>query len=243
MSQALASLWRVPEVSLTPAHIAQITHTLEQRLRRIDEQHADARLSTSLAAEDMVLTDALARVAPRIRLFTLATGRLHQETIDMVQTVQNHYGLVIHQVAPDPLAVADMVTTHGLNGFYDSETARQACCQVRKVQPLAKALEGATAWVTGMRREQSVTRAQVDFEAVDDAHQLVKFNPLFDWREDEVWAYLAHHRVPVHPLHHTGYPSIGCEPCTRAIRAGEDVRAGRWWWLHQTHKECGLHVK
>lgn len=243
MSTTQELLWRIPTVSVSASQVEHLTQTLEQRLRHIAKTHQDARLSTSLAAEDMVLTDALSRVAPHIHLFTLATGRLHQQTTDMVQTVQDHYGLRIQQVAPDALAVAQMVSTHGLDGFYESETARQACCQVRKVLPLEQALRGASAWVTGMRREQSVTRAQVEFEAFDERHQLVKFNPIYDWHEDEVWAYIAHHGVPIHPLHHKGYPSIGCEPCTRPIRASEDVRAGRWWWLNQNHKECGLHVK
>ena len=235
--------WQIPAVALSTQRIVELTRTLEQRLTRWQTQFGDVRFSSSLAAEDMVITDALARVARGIHVFTLNTGRLHEETLAMIQIVKNRYDVTIESHEPDVDAVQAWTQIHGRDGFYDSEVARQACCHIRKTEPLRQALQGAKAWVTGMRRSQSVTRTQVEPKSWDEAHRLHKLNPLFDWQDDEVWAYLFHHQVPIHPLHRKGFPSIGCEPCTRAIRQGEDIRAGRWWWLNQHHKECGLHVK
>ena len=174
-----------------------------------------------------------------IRVFTLQTGRLHAETMAVLDAVDKHYGYKIEQFTPDPEAVENYVRKHGLNGFYDSTDARKLCCGIRKVEPLNRALSHADARLTGQRREQAVTRADLPFEEVDEGRGIPKFNPLADWSEAEVWAYLKRHRVPVNALHAKGYPSIGCEPCTRAVRAGEDVRAGRWWWESRTRKSAG----
>jgi len=155
--------------------------------------------------------------------------------------VHTHYGYAIEQFTPDPEAVENYLKNHGLNAFYDSVDLRKSCCGIRKVEPLNRALSHADAWMTGQRREQAVTRAELPFEELDEARDIPKFNPLADWTEAEVWAYLVRHNVPVNALHAKGYPSIGCEPCTRAVKAGEDVRAGRWWWESKDSKECGLH--
>ena len=236
-------LWRIPQTTVPEGRVLELTRLLESRLREWDSLHSPVCFSTSLAAEDMVITDALSRAARSIRIFTLNTGRLHVQTLSMIPAIQARYGLGVEACDPDPQALAHVVEVHGVDGFYDSEEARHACCQVRKVQVLDRALAGAQAWITGVRRGQSTTRTALELHEWDEQRRLHKFNPLFDWSDGEVWAYLAHHQVPINPLHHKGYPSIGCEPCTRAIRQGEDVRAGRWWWLNQTSKECGLHVK
>ena len=189
------------------------------------------------------MTDGIAKSAKSIHIFTFLTGRLHAETIEMKETVENHYGLLIDAVEPRAQDVQAFIAQHGLNGFYDSEEAKKNCCYVRKVKPLELSLNGADAWITGLRRSQSVTRNELAFQELDEVRGIPKFNPIFDWTDDELWAYLAWQKVPLHPLHQKGYPSIGCEPCTRAIRADEDLRAGRWWWLNKESKECGLHLK
>jgi len=236
-------LWSIPKHEITSEVIEAKAQVLFDRLSEIAAEHQDVRFATSLAAEDMVVTDAIVKSGAKISLFTLATGRLHQETIDMTSQVQKHYGVSVASVAPEASDVEAFITQYGLNGFYDTEEAKKACCGARKIKPLNKALLGADAWLTGQRREQAVTRSDLPLRELDDARNIAKYNPLFDWTESEVWAYLQTKQVPIHPLHFQGYPSIGCEPCTRAVKAGEDIRAGRWWWLQQDSKECGLHVK
>lgn len=237
------ALWSIPTHNIDPDVLDAKAQVLFDRLNTIAKEHRDVRFATSLAAEDMVVTDAIAKSGAKITLFTLATGRLHQETIDMTDKVQKHYGISIASVAPESADVDAFIAQYGLNGFYDTEEAKKACCGARKIKPLNKALIGADAWLTGQRREQAVTRSDLPLRELDDARNIAKYNPLFDWTESEVWAYLQSKQVPIHPLHFQGYPSIGCEPCTRAVKAGEDIRAGRWWWLQQDSKECGLHVK
>jgi len=235
-------LWTIPDAQLTLAQVDYLYEKLVNRLKQITEKYQDVRFATSLAAEDMVITDAIAKENIQIQLFTLNTGRLHQSTLDMHQLVQQHYKTQIRSIEPQLEKVDQYLRDFGLNGFYDSEEAKKKCCEVRKVQPLQKALQGADAWLTGQRREQAVTRTQLEFEEHDQARGIAKFNPIFDFSENEMWAYLLKREVPIHSLHHQGYPSIGCEPCTRAIKQGEDIRAGRWWWLRKDSKECGLHV-
>jgi len=218
-----------------------INHT-QATLERIAADYTPAVFASSLAAEDMVLTDMILRSKLPIGIFTLETGRLHQETLDMLTRIKNCYDYEVTPYRPEPAAVADYVASHGLNGFYDSVDLRKQCCQIRKIEPLNRALAGNKSWVTGQRRAQSVTRAALDVQEQDAAHKMVKFNPLADWSEEDVWQYLREHEVPYNALHDQGYPSIGCQPCTRAIEAGEDVRAGRWWWENPDSKECGLHV-
>jgi phosphoadenosine phosphosulfate reductase len=234
--------WSIPESNLSTVALAEKTAILKQRLVDIAARFSDVRFASSLAAEDMVITDAIAQSKTKIGLFTLATGRLHQETVDMTKTTENHYGVVIAKAYPAEEDVQAFIDQYGMNGFYDGEEAKKACCGARKIKPLNAALLGADAWLTGQRREQATTRVELNFEEHDDARDIAKFNPLFDWTEADVWAYIQQENVPIHPLHLKGYPSIGCEPCTRPVKQGEDIRAGRWWWLQSDSKECGLHV-
>ena len=234
--------WSIPPNSLTPEELAQKSAILKQRLAGISDRFVDIRFATSLAAEDMVITDAISKAGANIKLFTLATGRLHQETVDMVKITEDRYGILIEKVYPQEDDVQAFIDQYGMNGFYDGEEPKKACCGARKIKPLNAALLGADAWLTGQRREQSTTRTELNLEELDDARGIAKFNPLFDWTEADIWAYIKQENVPIHPLHLKGYPSIGCEPCTRQVKKGEDIRAGRWWWLQSDSKECGLHV-
>lgn len=215
---------------------------LDARLAGIAKAHARVKLASSLAAEDMVLTHAILTHGVGIGIFTLETERLHPETVGMLAVIRERYGYEVEALHPEPDAVREYVRRYGLNAFYESVELRKACCGIRKVEPLNRALASVEAWVTGQRREQSVTRAALDHVEHDAARDIAKYNPLADWTEADVWAYLDRFAVPVNPLHARGYPSIGCEPCTRAIRPGEDSRAGRWWWESRDSKECGLHV-
>ncbi len=210
-------------------------------LGRVAARHAPAAFASSLGAEDMVLTDLIAKHALPIALFTLDTGRLPAETYELIDRVREHYSLAIEVHYPDARALEAYALAHGVNGFYHSRELRERCCAMRKAAPLARALAMRGAWITGQRRAQSVTRRNLAFEEFDPVHQLPKFNPLADWSEAEVWEYIRGNDVPTNALHARGYPSIGCAPCTRAIEPGEDVRAGRWWWEHAEHRECGLH--
>lgn len=211
-------------------------------LERIAREFQPASFASSLAAEDMVLTDLILRRGLPIRIFSLDTGRLHKETLAVLDKVRGHYGYNIEVFRPQPALVDTYVAAHGANAFYDSTDLRRECCRIRKVEPLGRALAGDQAWITGQRRAQSGTRTALPFEEFDAAHGIMKFNPLADWSTDEIWHYIREKGVPYNDLHDRGYPSIGCEPCTRAIAPGEDVRAGRWWWENAESKECGLHV-
>jgi phosphoadenosine phosphosulfate reductase len=211
-------------------------------LERIARDFTPAVFASSLAAEDMVLTDLILKSGLPITIFSLETGRLHKETLAMVDQVKEVYGYDIALYRPQTEAVDAYVAQNGLNAFYDSVEMRKECCRIRKVEPLGRALAGNKAWVTGQRRAQSATRTSLMVEEDDPGHLMTKFNPLADWSEQDVWDYIRAHNVPYNALHDQGYPSIGCEPCTRAIEPGEDVRAGRWWWENPESKECGLHI-
>lgn len=224
------------------ALLDEMEAVLAERLTRIARSHRNVKFASSLAAEDMLITHVILRERLPIAIFTLNTGRLHAETLGMIDRIKSRYGYDVVQYAPQAEAVDAYVAEHGANAFYESVDLRKACCQIRKVEPLGRALADADAWLTGQRREQSVTRGELAFAEHDDARGIAKYNPLFDWTEAQVWAYLTARDVPVNPLHARGYPSIGCEPCTRAIRPGEDSRAGRWWWESRDSKECGLHA-
>lgn len=223
--------------------------TLESRIERarallatIARDHPDAVFASSFGAEDMVLLDLIARDGLAIRPFMIDTGRLPEETLDLVEAARSRYGVEIDVFHPQPDAVRAYVAQRGADAFYESVEARKACCGIRKVEPLRRALAGRSAWVTGLRREQSDSRAEVPESAHDDSFGLLKVNPLADWTEADVWAYLRGREVPYNALHDRGYPSIGCEPCTRAVKPGEHPRAGRWWWERDgARKECGLH--
>jgi phosphoadenosine phosphosulfate reductase len=199
-------------------------------------------LASSLGAEDMLLLDLLARDGLEVEVFVLDTGRLHDETLALAERAQAHYGRTLLRYAPDADALARYVAAHGLDAIYTSVELRMACCRIRKTEPLARALAGKRAWITGLRRAQAGTRAGVGAVEWDASHGLAKFNPLADWTEGDVWHYIDQHGVPYNPLHDRFYPSIGCAPCTRAITPGEDVRAGRWWWERPEGRECGLHL-
>ena len=211
-------------------------------LERIASEFAPAVFASSLAAEDMALTDLILRAELPIKIFTLETGRLHKETLGVLDSIREAYGYDVEQYKPEAAAVDAYVKNNGLNAFYDSVDMRKECCRIRKVEPLNRALTGNKAWITGQRRAQSTTRSELAVQEDDPAHDMQKFNPLADWSEDDVWHYIRSNKVPYNPLHDKGYPSIGCEPCTRAIQPGEDIRAGRWWWENPESKECGLHV-
>ena len=211
-------------------------------LQHVERELLPATLAFSGGAEDMVLLDLIARHAPAIEAFLLDTGRLHAETHALLSAAEAHYRRRIAVYLPDAQAVESYVRLNGINGFYGSVAQRQACCHVRKVQPLRRALDGKRAWITGQRREQALSRFALAAESFDDEHRLAKFNPLAEWTAADVDAYVAAHGVPVHALHAHGYPSIGCAPCTRAIQPGEPPRAGRWWWEDGHAKECGLHA-
>ena len=200
--------------------------------------------ATSLGEEDQVITDMIARVAPGIGIFTLDTGRLFQETYDLLAKTQKRYSQVTFKVYyPDTRAVEEMVAAKGINLFYESVENRKTCCGVRKVEPLRRALANADAWITGLRRSQSLTRAEAQAVEWDEANGKIKINPLIDWSLDQARDYIKKNKVDVNPLHAKGFVSIGCAPCTRAIKPGEDIRAGRWWWEQSEQKECGLHKK
>ena len=199
--------------------------------------------ANSLGMEDMVLTDMLVSCNPQQRVFVLDTGRLHQETYDVIGEARARYHMEFEVYFPDTKQVEDLVRSKGPNSFYESQENRKECCAIRKVEPLRRALADAQAWVTGLRREQSLDRAQTPIVEVDTAHGgILKINPLVEWTEAQVREYIRAYAVPVNVLHDRGFPSIGCAPCTRAIAEGEDARAGRWWWEDSAKKECGLHV-
>jgi len=198
----------------------------------------------SFGAEDVVLLDLLLAADPQARVFILDTGRLHQETYELIDKARYRYGRGFEVYTPQAPALEKLLTESGPNSFYDSVDARKACCFIRKVEPLGRALAGVEAWITGQRRAQSQTRTELAMIEQDEAHGgILKLNPLADWTEEQVWDYIQAHKLPYNRLHDQGFPSIGCAPCTRAVKPGEDLRAGRWWWENPEHKECGLHKR
>lgn len=200
-------------------------------------------LASSLGAEDQIITDMLVKSAPEVKIFTLDTGRLFPETYDLIDKTNARYKIKIDVYFPDYKKVQKMVKENGINLFYDSIENRKTCCQTRKIEPLKRAFKNLEVWICGLRKEQSVTRTNQQLVEWDEQNELLKVNPLINWSEDQVWEYIKFHKVPYNVLHDKGYPSIGCQPCTRAIQAGEDLRSGRWWWERPEEKECGLHVK
>lgn len=215
---------------------------LSDRLALVSRLPGKSVFTTSLGIEDQVITAAIAASARTITVATLETGRLFEETLALIDETEETYGLSILRYHPEPDDIAAFAARYGINGFYDSIEARHACCGVRKVKPLARALEGAQYWITGLRRGQSGNRASIPFAEADAERGLIKINPLADWDIETIRAHVAREAIPVNPLHGRGYPSIGCEPCTRAIKPGEPERAGRWWWENDETRECGLHV-
>lgn len=199
--------------------------------------------ATSMGAEDQVITHMLAKISKSANIFTLDTGRVFPETYDLLHRTVNRFGLQIKSYYPDTMQVEEMVNSKGINLFYESIENRKLCCHIRKIVPLRRALTGMDAWITGLRREQSVTRTDLKIVEWDAGNGLIKINPLLEWSEEQVWDYIKNNSIPYNKLHDQGFPSIGCQPCTRAIEKGEDLRAGRWWWELPESKECGLHGK
>ncbi|HET8948055.1 MAG TPA: phosphoadenylyl-sulfate reductase [Candidatus Polarisedimenticolia bacterium] len=223
---ALIESWKAPEV-----------------LRwALDRFHPRLAFASSFGAEDVVVIDLLSRLRRDVRIVTLDTGRLHEETYDVMDRVRRRYGVSIEVHAPEREAVERLGRDRGFYSFRDSIEARKECCRVRKVEPLRRALAGLAAWMTGLRRTQGVTRGGVPKIEYDSAFDLIKLNPIADWSEVQVWDYIREHQVPYNALHDRAFPSIGCSPCTRAVQPGEDPRAGRWWWEQPEQKECGLHA-
>lgn len=209
----------------------------------LDNLHPHVALASSFGAEDVVLIDMLTKINPEARIFTLDTGRLNQETYDVMDNLRSKYKIKFEVMFPNQNDVEAMVREHGMNLFYRSQANRKLCCGIRKVNPLTKILSTLDGWITGIRGDQTQNRANANkFEIDNQFGGILKANPLIDWTWDQVWDYIKANKVPYNKLHDNGYPSIGCEPCTRAVKEGEDLRAGRWWWESESDKECGLHM-
>ena len=219
-------------------------HTAQEALQWASDQlHPRVAKASSFGAEDAVIVDMMIKINPRFRFFTLDTGRLPQETYDVMDAVRKRYGINLEVMFPDTDEVEEMVRKKGLNLFYESVENRRLCCGIRKVHPINRMLGTLDGWITGLRQDQTETRRDAKIFEVDTQHSnILKINPLVDWTWDRLWGYIRANDVPYNKLLDAGYPSIGCAPCTRAVEAGQDARSGRWWWEHDTHKECGLHM-
>jgi phosphoadenosine phosphosulfate reductase len=235
-------LWQRPRPAAAPAGFAEREAALHEFVAGIGRRHARAALASSLSPEDAVLAHAIGATGAPIEVFVIDTGRLHRQTLELVAATERRLGRAIAVVHPDPEAVAAHVAAYGQFGFHDSLAVRHACCRLRKVEPLGRALTGRDAWLTGQRRAHGPERAGLAAEERDVDRGIAKYNPLALWADDAVWHYVDRHALPFNPLHLRGFASIGCEPCTRAIRADEDARAGRWWWEAGHARECGLHL-
>ena len=209
----------------------------------INEYKDKIALASSLGAEDQVLTDMLVKINKNIKIFTLDTGRLFQETYELIDKTNKKYDIRMDIYFPDTINVEKMCKENGVNLFYESVENRKLCCNVRKMEPLKRAFNNLEVWICGLRKDQSITRKEINFIEWDEDNKLIKVNPLINWSSDKVWNYINSNNVPYNKLHDRNFPSIGCKPCTRAIMQSEDVRAGRWWWENPENKECGLHVK
>lgn len=222
-------------------HASDALEILRQGLQKAA---GSVKLACSFSLEDVAVIDLAQRAGLSIGIFAIDTGRLPEETYITAETIRQRYQVDIEWFFPQAEAVQELERTKGLFSFRESLANRRECCRIRKVEPLQRALADLAGWVTGLRREQSATRGELTAIEIDRAHgDIVKINPLLDWSSEQLWDYAREHRIPIHPLHKQGYPSIGCAPCTRAVREGEDLRAGRWWWEDPDHKECGLHRK
>jgi phosphoadenosine phosphosulfate reductase len=215
-----------------------LPEVLSELSETFSNKHAFA---SSLGLEDQVLTHYLSEVKSAAKIFTLDTGRLFPETLDLIDMTAKRYDVKLEVYFPDPVQVEEMVNTKGINLFYESIENRKLCCHNRKIIPMKRALEGMEAWITGLRADQSVTRHNLEMVSWDENFGLIKINPLIKWSEKDIWNAIRAFQIPYNPLHDKGYPSIGCQPCTRAIEPGEDIRSGRWWWEMPENKECGLH--
>ena len=212
-------------------------------LKYFFENFQNLALSSSLAVEDQVLTHMILNIKKDAKIFTLDTGRLHPQTYDVMDATNLKYGIKIDVFFPDFNKVQELYKTQGINGHFESIENRKRCCDIRKIEPLKRALDGVEVWVTGLRASQSVTRVNMPLVEWDENFKVLKVNPIINWSHEDVWEHIKQNHIPYNKLHDEGYPSIGCAPCTRAIKEGEDIRAGRWWWENPEHKECGLHKK
>ena len=223
--------------------IADKSKQAQNLLNQSFDDYKNICFATSMGAEDMVIYDLINKMHKSIDIFTLDTGRLHAETYELISHINSNFKNKIKIFFPDANEIKNYVDTRGINDFYNSLDSRKECCRIRKIEPLKKALQGHDAWITGLRAEQSITRANQKLVVRDDSFEIDKISPLLNWKEDEIWAYIKINNVAYNPLHDQFFPSIGCQPCTRSISLGEDIRAGRWWWENPEHKECGLHKK
>ena len=227
-------------VEQLPTRLQSLVQNSRAMLERAVREHHDVVYSNSLGAEAMVLTDIICNFVPEIEIFTLDTGRLHDETLALLDRLERRYQRRIQVFYPEAAALEQYVRDNGINGFYLGLDERQSCCDIRKVEPFKRAIAGHKAWVTGVRREQSAERSHGEATAWDDRYGLWKVSPMLDWKDEDVWAYIKARNLPYNPLHDKGFPSIGCAPCTRAVEPGEDSRSGRWWWENADSRECGL---
>jgi len=210
----------------------------------LDNLHPKIAMASSFGAEDVVVIDMMMKINPKARVFTLDTGRLNQETYDVMDEIRNKYNMNIEVMFPDSNEVEQMVRVNGMNLFYQSMGNRKLCCGIRKVHPLKKMLSSVDGWITGLRADQTEVRSSVHRIEIDPQHNgIIKVNPIIEWTWEQTWDYIKNNNIPYNKLHDKGYPSIGCEPCTRAIKPGEPLRAGRWWWETDPQKECGLHAE
>jgi phosphoadenosine phosphosulfate reductase len=209
----------------------------------LNDPTKNTALSSSFGAEDQILTDMMLKITKKSNIFTLDTGRLPYETYNVMDATNLKYSTQIDVYFPNHESVEELYKTQGINGFYASTQNRKRCCFVRKMEPLKRALKNVDVWITGLRASQSVNREEMLLFEYDKTFNVIKVNPLIGYSERDVWDYIKEHNVPYNKLHKQGYPSIGCAPCTRAVKDGEDIRSGRWWWENHEHKECGLHAK
>jgi phosphoadenosine phosphosulfate reductase len=207
----------------------------------INKFNSKIAFASSLGLEDQVITHMICRIDKSTKIFTLDTGRLFPETYSLISRTNEQYDITIKIYFPDSGDVENMVNSKGINLFYENIENRKECCRVRKIEPLKRAFEGLDAWICGLRKHQSVTRSEVKLIEWDNTNHLIKINPLINWTNQQVWEYIKENNIPFNILHNKGFESIGCQPCTRAIKPGEDIRAGRWWWENPEQKECGLH--
>lgn len=235
---------RLDEAQLNELNNMYSDKSAEEVLKwTLDNLHPKVALASSFGAEDVVLIDMLTKINPEARIFTLDTGRLNQETYDVMDNLRSNYKIKFEVMFPNQDDVEAMVREHGMNLFYRSQANRKLCCGIRKVAPLTKILSTLDGWITGIRADQTQNRGNANkFEIDNQFGGILKANPLIDWTWVQVWDYIKVNKVPYNKLHNNGYPSIGCEPCTRAVKEGEDLRAGRWWWESESDKECGLHM-
>ncbi|MCW9699569.1 phosphoadenylyl-sulfate reductase [Avibacterium sp. 20-129] len=236
-------LWMIPQT--TQDDFVQLEVKEKQlfaRLRDISNAYQQIKFASSLAVEDMVITDVIAKTKAKITVFTLETGQLNPETLALLSVLKNTYPQLDFELFyPDTQAIKHYEEQKGKFAFYESVALRRECCYLRKIEPLNRALASADCWLTGQRRSQSTTRTTLPFYEQDESRQIAKYNPIYDWSENEVWAYILKYQIPYNALYEQGFPSIGCAPCTAPVKAGDDIRAGRWWWENKDSKECGLH--